>query len=59
MSTEDIFKLLEKWMNPDDFKALYDEQVNLHENLNLGEEIYATIPLKLNANHPLPHFRGR
>jgi hypothetical protein len=56
---KDILAILSGWMDQHDFDAFCSEQMGLYDNLRRSEELYATIPMKINQKHPYPSIRGR
>ena len=56
---DEVFGILAQWMAPEDHSALVQEQKELFEKAREGQELYATIPIKLNNKHPIPRLRGR
>lgn len=58
----DLTKLLTQlrsWMDPDDYQAFSNEQVEIGKKATEGIPAYATVPIRLNRQHPHPELRGR
>lgn len=54
-----LFEICAHWMEPGDFKRFLSDQVKLSAAFERGEEIYATVPIKINQKHPVERMRGR
>lgn len=51
--------ILPQWIDKDDLTSYLSDQKRMLEAVKRGEEIYASIPMKINNKHPNRAFRGR
>lgn len=54
----EIFETISQWIEPKDFKQFLDDQKRLDAAVQSGEELYASVPMKIGENHPMRRFRG-
>ncbi len=59
ISGEEIIKKLRCWINANDLKALQTDQERLFDNLLLGRECMARIPLRINNRHPHKDYQDQ
>jgi hypothetical protein len=59
ISSGDLFSRLSSWVNPDDLAAFMEDQERLTDSLILGKECIASVPIRINSQHPYLEFRGQ
>lgn len=50
--------IMPQWMSEDDLRRFIEDQRRMMEAIRRGEEIYASVPFKINQKHPNKDFRG-
>lgn len=55
----DLFCKTSSWVNAGDFETLKEDQERIFNNLILGKECRALIPVRFNNLHPHAEFRGQ
>ena len=59
LTTADLLQRVSLWVNPHDLYEFQQDQMRLVENLILGLECLASVPLRINDQHPYHEFRGQ
>jgi hypothetical protein len=59
LAMADLLQRVSLWVNPHDLHEFRLDQMRLGENLILGLECHASVPLRINDRHPYHEFRDQ
>ena len=59
VSGAELIDRLRYWVNENDIETFVEDQNRLAQNLTLGRECLAKVPIRINDQHPYTEFRGQ
>jgi hypothetical protein len=59
ISGSDLIEILRSWVNENDLELFLEDQIRISNNLILGRECQASVPIRFTNQHPYEEFRDQ